>query len=297
MNELQLSNDLPQIEFEITMYQKQAGESIFEIGRRLKHVKENELAHGKFREWHESIGIDKDFASKSMKIVDELPNVETLRHLGATALHLIAKLPESERNVHHETSKGDFKKPDDMTVKELKELNKKIELKEKENQQLQSELEQAKKSERIAISRLENLEEREPEVIEKEVVKEVVKEVIPEELQKQLEHYKNKFNQESKSANELRNELAKFKESFSDPEQASDEREIKRLERDSSINAYKISISIQNFIKENAVETYRLDSIIKANPESKIRLQENVELLEEFTTNLKAMLNGRIIIK
>ena len=40
MNELQLSNDLTTIETEIKSYQNIAGQSIFEIGRRLKHVKD-----------------------------------------------------------------------------------------------------------------------------------------------------------------------------------------------------------------------------------------------------------------
>ena len=73
-------------------------------------------------------------------------------------------------------------------------------------------------------------------------------------------------------------------------------KKLTRLERESSINAHKIAISIQNFIKENSVETYRLDTVIKANPKSKERLQENVALLKEFTSNLEAMLNGRIVI-
>ena len=68
-----------------------------EIGRRLNHVKEHNLVHGEFREWHENLGLDKDFAYKSMKIAKELPNVETLRHLGTTTLHLIATLPEEEK--------------------------------------------------------------------------------------------------------------------------------------------------------------------------------------------------------
>lgn len=117
MNEIQLSNNLQQIELEINHHKNLAGQSIWEIGRRLNHVKENDLVHGEFRTWHNELGIDKDFASKSMKIAKELPNVETLRHLGTTALNLIATIPEQERSKEHTTSKGEMKKPDEMTVR------------------------------------------------------------------------------------------------------------------------------------------------------------------------------------
>lgn len=57
MNELQLSNDLTTIETEIKIYQNIAGRSIFEIGRRLIHVKENDLAHGEFGKWLEKVKL------------------------------------------------------------------------------------------------------------------------------------------------------------------------------------------------------------------------------------------------
>ena len=74
MNEIALSNNLSQIELEIQHHKQIAGQSIWEIGRRLKHVKESDLTHGQFRQWHESLGIDKDFAYKSMKIAEEFKN-------------------------------------------------------------------------------------------------------------------------------------------------------------------------------------------------------------------------------
>ena len=128
------------------------------------------------------------------------------------------------------------------------------------------------------------------------IEKEVVKEVVPDDVKRQLEQFKQKFERESNNANELRDELQRYRNSFSDPNQAYEEKELTRLERESSINAHKIAISIQNFIKENSVETYRLDTVIKANSKSKERLQENVVLLKEFTSNLEAMLNGRIVV-
>ncbi|MGK8550229.1 DUF3102 domain-containing protein [Staphylococcus epidermidis] len=292
MNELQLSNDLTTIETEIKSYQNIAGQSIFEIGRRLKHVKENDLAHGEWIKWLKTINMNRSQATKFIKVSDEFSNGSLTNHLGVNVLYEIATLPEEERTKEHTTAKGEIKTPNEMTEKELRELKKQLKQRDEQNAQLQSQVEQAQRSESIARKKLEDAENREPEVVEREVVKEVV----PDEIQQQLEQFKQKFERESNNANELRDELQRYRNSFSDPNQAYEEKELIRLERESSINAHKISISIQNFIKENSVETYRLDTVIKANTKSKERLQENVSLLKEFTTNLEAMLNGRIVV-
>ncbi|EGQ3049718.1 DUF3102 domain-containing protein [Staphylococcus pseudintermedius] len=292
MNELQLSNDLTTIETEIKSYQNIAGQSIFEIGRRLKHVKENDLAHGRWKEWCKQINMSVDYANKHIKVFEEFNNKSTSTSLPFNSLYEIATLPEPERTKEHTTSNGETKTPDEMTVRELRELKKQLKQRDEQNAQLQSQVEQAQRSESIALKQLEEAENREPEVIEREVVKEVV----PDDVKRQLEQFKQKFERESNNANELRDELQRYRNSFSDPNQAYEEKELTRLERESSINAHKIAISIQNFIKENSVETYRLDTVIKANPKSKERLQENIALLKEFTSNLEAMLNGRIVV-
>ena len=297
MNELQLSNDLTTIETEIKSYQNIAGQSIFEIGRRLKHVKENDLVHGEFGKWLKNVGMHKQQAYRFIKIADEFSNSNStpVLHLGIKALYQLATMPEEQRN--HvikngiETESGN-KTIDEVTTRELEKYKRRLKQREEEKSQLESQLEQAQRSESIARKQLEEAEDKEPEVIEREVVKEVV----PDKVQQQLEQFKQKFERESNNANELRDELQKYRNSFSDPNQAYEEKELTRLERESSINAHKIAISIQNFIKENSVETYRLDTVIKANPKSKERLEENVALLKEFTSNLEAVLNGRIVI-
>ena len=168
MNELQLSNDLTTIETEIKSYQNIAGQSIFEIGRRLKHVKENDLTHGEFRLWLEKIGLSKSSANRFMKIAEnpEL-NVPPVGHMGASVLYQLATLPQEEREKEHITKDGELKKPIDMTRRELEYLKKELKQRDEQNAHLQSQVEQAQRSEEIAKKQLEDAESREPEVIEK----------------------------------------------------------------------------------------------------------------------------------
>lgn len=118
MNELQLSNDLNQIELEINYHKSLAGQSIWEIGRRLNHVKEHDLAHGQFRNWLEHINIDYRSANKMMVVADKLPNVTTSSHLGTEVLYLIATLPEEQKEEQLERAE----EGDAPTVRELREL-------------------------------------------------------------------------------------------------------------------------------------------------------------------------------
>lgn len=152
MNEVALSNDLQQIELEIQHHKQIAGQSIWEIGRRLTHVKETDLAHGEFITWVESIGFSRQEAHRFMKVSDRLPNDSMFSHLGESALYLIATLPEEEREKEHATASGELKPPDEMTVRELQQLKKEIKQKDAE---------------------IESLKNREPEVVEKEIVKEI----------------------------------------------------------------------------------------------------------------------------
>lgn len=150
MQEIALSNNLSQIELEISHHKQIAGQSIWEIGRRLNHVKENDLAHGQFMNWLRKVEIDHTSAKRMMKIANELPNSATLHHLGATALYLIATLPEEERkNQINRLEQGDS-----LTVRELQTIKKKYSK---------------------ALGRIAELEASEPQP--KEVVKEVIKEV------------------------------------------------------------------------------------------------------------------------
>ena len=188
MNEITLSNNLSQIELEISHHKQIAGQSIWEIGRRLNHVKENDLAHGQFLEWLAKMNIERTEAHRMMKVAEELPNVATLQHLGTTALHLIATLPEEEREEQIQR----IEDGDNPTVRELQEVKKKLNLSKLVNERLRAE------NEKIKSSKIE--------------VKEKIKEVIPDDykatqdLNKQLLE-KNKELSKTVKAMEERSEF------------------------------------------------------------------------------------------
>ncbi|KAA9317818.1 DUF3102 domain-containing protein [Streptococcus anginosus] len=165
MQEIALSNNLAQIEYEIREHKAKIGESIWEIGRRLKHVKENDLTHGQFLNWVETVGIARNEAQKYIRIVNELsPNYETFNNLGLSALYLIATLPDEVK----QEQLNRIEEGDNPTVRELQELRRQLNLSKADNKILQE------KNERLADQALKGLEK-------KTVTKEVVKEVVPDD--------------------------------------------------------------------------------------------------------------------
>src|SRR5699024_1959038 len=119
-------------------------------------------------------GINQRVAQQMMKVVTELTDskTRTSSHLGMEALYQIATLPPEHRQSEHMTTKGEIKTPEDMTVKELRELKRSLKEEQEARQQAEARASQYRKSSEIANRKLEEAEEREPEVrieyIEKE---------------------------------------------------------------------------------------------------------------------------------
>ncbi|MFB4471803.1 DNA modification methylase [Oceanobacillus caeni] len=141
MNEIQLSNDINVITAEINSYKQVAGQSIFEIGKRLKHVKYHPseyglpegkdkngstiVARGAWGSWLENINIEDHQARRYMTVAGELTNRGMSHDKGLDALYLIATIPEQEREQQHKIpSTGETKTVDEMTVRELREVKK-----------------------------------------------------------------------------------------------------------------------------------------------------------------------------
>lgn len=168
MNEIALSNNLSQIELEINHHKQIAGQSIWEIGRRLNHVKENDLVHGQFMEWLKKIEFSQTVANQFMKVAKELPNSVTSQNLGINALYLIATLPEEEKQKQIEK----IEQGESPTVRELQEVKRKLKLKDQALETVKGELERVKQT------------KPKEKVIEKEVIPHDYK--ATQDLNKQL---------------------------------------------------------------------------------------------------------------
>ncbi|WP_232482532.1 DUF3102 domain-containing protein [Bacillus thuringiensis] len=229
MNELMnLSSDINVITAEIKSYQQIAGQSIFEIGRRLKYVKENDLVRGEFGGWlKNNFDMNKRTAQRFIQAFEQLGNTMTSSHLHSGKIFEIISLPqEIDRKQfieepHMIPSTGEEKTVDEMTVRELREVKKALKEKDKllhqetEKRKLaEQETFAARKSEQLTRKQYEELEGQEPQIIEKEVQVEseehinIIKELKDEntELKDTADFYKQKADALLKNPEDLREE-------------------------------------------------------------------------------------------
>lgn len=293
MNEIQLSKDINILTAEINSYKQIAGQSIWEIGRRLNYVKENDLTHGEFITWVNSLGMDRTEAFRFMKVANELPNVDTWQHLGNRALYLVATLPEEERTQPHETAKGETKTPDEMTVRELQELKKQLKAKDKQIDNLSDVIN--------------DMSVQQPEVVEKEIVIEKVpddynffkgnyeaaktnyefykkqNEEIRQEMKALEERIKNESTNDS--LKEELSELKKAKFEISQKEQSYER--ITALER-----------NVESFIQSNSGVKYSKDfQILSLNQEALANLENCLDRLSSWVKEIKSELPNKKIIE
>lgn len=306
-NELEpLSTDLTTITTEIRSYENIAGQSIFEIGRRLKWVKEHDLAHGQFGEWVKSLGIDPSSASHFMKIASEL-KLGTYPNMGAKALYLIATMPPEERDRPQHLNSGETKKPDEMTVRELREVKKKLKQREQEladrdetiaNQQ--AELEDNRKVQLELNKRNSELSKRQPEqkVITKTVTKEVpVKPNDYDEIKTKIVELKEQSAKDKENIEYYKREL-KAAERINKNTNSYDklqEQELKRKKRQAEINGYSTSLKINDWIPE--LQKLSQEDIDEMGEQAQKNLQKRLELLQHSIDRLSSMLGGRRVIE
>lgn len=289
MNEIQLSKDINILTAEINSYKQIAGQSIWEIGRRLNYVKENDLVHGEFVSWLSKVGMDRYEATRFMKVAKELPNVDTFAHLGNKVLYLIATLPEEERTKEHTTKKGETKTPDEMTVRELQELKKQLKAKDKQIDNLSDVIN--------------DMSVQQPEVVEKEIVIEK----IPDDynyFKGNYEATKKNYEFFKEQNSQLRDEIKSLEDAI---KRAPSHEEVNSLqeqlsakqERELSINKiYEFQEAIEQFTHDHSSILYSNDlNRMETDRELLISFEDSINHLIEWAEEVKKELPNKNIIE
>lgn len=289
MNELTLSDNLSQIELEITHHKQIAGLSIWEIGRRLNHVKEHDLAHGQFTEWIEKIGLNYPEANKMMRIAKELPNLSTLRDLGTSALYLIATLPDEEQ----EKQLSRIEQGETPSVRELQEVKRQLNQAKADNERLKAQ------NERLAEQALATAE---PKTIEKEVIKEVIPDDYKatkqlnntlldknKDLQRQYDDVKSRNDFVEKQLKDLyakRAEVDEKSAKYDELTRAIEQSQGQLDEYQKSISAYK---DVLNFLKKGNQFLSNFGGLVYVDVKPALANQQVKSELETFSVMLNSL--------
>lgn len=294
MNEIALSDNLAQIELEINHHKQIAGQSIWEIGRRLNHVKEHDLAHGQFMEWVEkNLQINIREAQRMMTVARELPNTTTWSHFGSRALYLIATLPDEAKQEQLDR----IENGDNPTVRELQDVKRQLKLSQADN-------------ERLKVQN-ENLAEQAHSKTEKVVEKEVVREVVPDDYQFFKSNYEasernNEFYKQQNA--ELREEMKELERIIKEQQQNKASREeLSELEErkqaisfelDSLKKIVALNEAIESFLTTHASLQYSSDfSNLYNNRDLTLSLLDTINRLEKWIDDIKSELPKSEIIE
>lgn len=293
MNEIALSDNLAQIELEINHHKQIAGQSIWEIGRRLNHVKRHDLTHGQFMEWVESIGINYKEAQRMMKISSELPELDNVVQFGSSILYLIATLPDEEK----QTQLDRIENGDNPTVRELQEVKRQLKLSQADN-------------ERLKVQN-ENLAEQALSQTEKVIEKEVVREVVPDDYQffksnyeaseRNNEFYKKQNSELREEMKELERIIKEQQQNKASKEELSELEERKRAissELDSLEKIVALNEAVETFLTTHASLQYSSDfSNLYSNRDLTLSLLDSINRLEKWIDDIKSELPKSEIIE
>lgn len=259
----------------------QLGEKLIEAQEKLASYKT-----GTFERWFTSIGLKKRTVynyinqAKFVHQMHEYEQIEMFQELPTTLKTEISK-PSAKPEAVEMVLSGDIK-----TTKEYRELEKQLKAKD-EQIKLQAQM-------------IDDLNEQEAEVVEKEVIVEKV----PDDYQ-QLKQSTKIVDEITRENQALKAEQEALKQRIADSEKALQEKakvendeleqaQLKRLKRDADISVHKLIINMNQFVKEQAVTVYDSQAIAGANDETKQKLTDSISRVEKLLKQIKQEIGGEV---
>ncbi|MGZ9521764.1 hypothetical protein ACXXHI_00470 [Staphylococcus epidermidis] len=271
-----------------------AEDARIKIGGELLKARDRLANHrnGVFRKWHESGGMDKNQVTYYI-------NLTLLsRNLDNNQKDNFLNAPKSlQKEVMKKNAPDDLKRKvldgDITTHKEYKKLQRDKEELEQQNSQLQSQVEQAQRSESIARKKLEDEQNREPEI------KREVKEVIPPHVKAQLSDRQQMIDAKDKEIKQLQEQLSKAeeqKQKFEKQDYLEEDEQIASINFQVESTVLEIKDNINRFLNENASTAFREAAIARASKKTKNQIYDGVEELEAFCRTMRQSLNSNVIV-
>lgn len=259
----------------------QLGETLIEAQDKLAKYGE-----GTFVKWFESIGLKRQSVynyinqCKFFHQMEKVDQIEMFQELPTTLKTEISK-PSAKPEAVEMVLSGDIK-----TTKEYRELEKQLKAKD-EQIKLQAQM-------------IDDLNEQETEVVEKEVIVEKV----PDDYQ-QLKQSTKIVDEITRENQALKAEQEALKQRIADSEKALQEKakvendeleqaQLKRLKRDADISVHKLIINMNQFVKEQAVTVYDSQAIAGANDETKQKLTDSISRVEKLLKQIKQEIGGEV---
>ena len=260
-------------------YQPEIGKILYEQQQILANHTD-----GTFQQWYESKGFKRwkvyDYINKYQYVLrnsEDPRKIDIFENMPKSLQSEIAK-PSAKAEAVEKVLSGDIK-----TTKEYRELEK----------QLKSKDEQIEMQARM----IEDLNEQEPQVIEKEVVIEK----IPSDY-KELKRLSNEISSENQSLKQekeqleremtQKNEALQMKRTIENDEL--EQAQLVRLQRNADISVHKLIISINDFVKEQSVTVYDSEAIAGATTETKEKLSNSIKRVEKLLSEIKQEIGGEV---
>jgi len=239
-----------------------------------------ELGFNTFEEYCQKVwGFERSWVYKKIQAASKLSETDFVdfnQQFGQQKTFLLATMEDEQRKQATEKgipTKEGYKSIDKATQNEINEYKRNAVEAERRAKQAESQAEQARKSEKIIRKKLENLEDREPKVIEKEIIKEVDK-------------------TDYDRVRSLEEQIKRMK--ANDRDVSEKEKEVKLLQLDASKSVLKTKITIDDFLQDVAVTSYRRGAIAASSDSTKNKLREGLDDLKNFIKEMEMALDGTI---
>lgn len=258
MNELA---NLDQLLAEIRVYEKQSAQGIYEIGKRLNIIKSN-LGHGKWMDWvDENLGYSYYQTNRLITIYEKYSNFATLPNLSFSKLLALTGIEdEEERKTFIENNDVE-----NQSVRELQQSVKKY----KDDIKIKDEQIRSKDEE------IQNLKNRPPEIIEKEVVKEI-----------KGSNYKYHKERAERLEQDLIHEKMRNKKLVADKKLAISKLDINEANKEIFSQINSLHYTVLGFIREVGGLLYLTEYLDKVPKENRDVFLNSIRHLREFSEQM-----------